>query len=377
MPRRFSASAFFQVRKRFRRAVFCTACLAGCIVLRFPLRAEGTGALDAGTEAALPGAATSSPAGDGDDSGEGGRGGISGSVADTSGALIPGATVTLRGLGEPLSSTATSDAEGRYSFPGLHLGEYELTVSAPGFANFTSKRIALREVEPEEIVEIRLPVPAGHVDATVTVTRREIAGEEIHAAEKQRVLGIFPNFYTSFVWNAEPLDTRQKFSLALHATLDPVAFLTAGVVAGGEQLGNTFPDYGPGFPGYAKRYGAAYADGFTGKIIGSALLPSLFRQDPRYFYMGTGTYTERALYALASGVLTRGDNGRPQPSYSHVLGNAAAGALSSVYHPASDSAGKLALDNALIGIAGEAAVNLCREFLLKPFTHGIRNPAAP
>lgn len=302
-------------------------------------------------------------------------GGVSGSVADTTGALIPGATITLTAPGDktPLASLK-SDADGRFSFEGLRLGEYEIIVAVPGFASYTSRRLSLVEVEPREIVEIRLPLPVGAADAEVTVTRREIASEEIHAAEQQRVLGIFPNFYTSFVWNAEPLDTRQKFSLALHATTDPVAFITAGVVAGAEQINNTFPGYGDDTPSYFKRYGAAYADGFIGKIIGSAILPSLFRQDPRFFYMETGTVKERALYAITSSVIVRGNNGRNQPNYSHVLGNAAAGALSAVYHP-NESPGKLALNNALIGIGGQAAINLCREFLLKPFTHGIHTGA--
>lgn len=304
-------------------------------------------------------------------------GSISGSVADTTGALIPGATIILTASGDksPLA-TATSDAEGRFTFDGLRHGEYEITIAVPGFTPYTSKRISLVEVEPREIIEVRLPLAVGTADVEVTVTRREIANEEIHETEKQRVLGVFPNFYTSFVWNAEPLDTRQKFSLALHATTDPVAFITAAVVAGGEQLRNTFPAYGNDAASYFKRYGAAYGDGFIGKIIGGAMLPSLLRQDPRYFYMGTGTVRQRALYAISSSVVTRGNNGRNQPNFSHILGNAAAGALSAVYHPG-ESSGKLALDNALIGIGGEAAVNLCREFLLKPFTHGIATTARP
>ena len=306
-----------------------------------------------------------------------GDGSVGGSVADTTGALIPGALITLMIPGEKTSlATAKSDAEGRFSFDGLHLGDYEVVVAIPGFAPYTSKRITLVEVEPRELVEVRLPLAIGSADAEVTVTRRELADEEIHNAEQQRVLGIFPNFYTSFVWNAEPLDTRQKFTLALHATTDPVAFITAAAVAGGEQLNNTFPGYGDDAASYFKRYGAAYADGFIGKIIGSAILPSLFRQDPRYFYMGTGTVKQRALYAVTSSVVVRGNNGRNQPNYSHIMGNAAAGAISGVYHP-HEHPGKLALDNALIGVGGQAVINLCREFLFKPFTHGIHTAAQP
>ena len=58
--------------------------------------------------------------------------------------------------------------------------------------------------------------------------------------------------------------------------------------AAAEQWQNTFPGYGQGAQGYAKRYGAAYADEAISRMIGSAMLPSLLHQDPRYFYRGSG-----------------------------------------------------------------------------------------
>ncbi len=84
------------------------------------------------------------------------------------------------------------------------------------------------------------------------------------------------------IWDAAPLTSKLKFNLALRSSTDPVAFLLAGGVAGVEQAHNTFPGYGSGPGGYAKRYGAAYADNVIGRMIGSAILPSLFHQDPRY-----------------------------------------------------------------------------------------------
>ncbi len=297
---------------------------------------------------------------------------MAGSVSDSNGALVPGATVSLvptETLGTQLSVSA--DAEGHFRFAGLKPGLYVLTASAPGFDAFTSPRIMLHAGEARELVAISLALPVDRADVTVTEPRRDRADLELHAAEQQRVLGIFPNFYTSFEPDPAPLDAGQKFSLAFHATLDPTAFFTAGAVAAGEQMKNTFPTFGQGTRGYAKRYGAAYADGFSGKFIGSALLPSLFRQDPRYLYLGTGGFKHRLWHVLGSAVLARGDNGRIEPNYSHILGNAGAGAMSTLYHPAADSAGKLALDNALLGTVGEAAVNFTREFLLRPFTRGV------
>ncbi len=297
---------------------------------------------------------------------------VTGQVTDPGGALIPGAKVVLSNQASAANRTAVTDSAGRFRFTGLRSGTYVVQITAPGFEQFTSTTIPIGAGEAPAPLTVKLAVGSDRADVTVTLTRKELANDQIHAEEKQRVLGIFPNFYTSFTPNPAPLDTRQKLSLAFRATTDPVTFLTVGLVASGEQLRNTFPEYGSGPEGYAKRYGADYADGVVGTMIGYAILPSLFRQDPRYFYMGTGTVKARTRHALLSAVLARHDTGRWEPNYSHILGNAAAGAISTTYHPASNSAGSLALDNALIGVGGSAVVNLVREFVLKPFTHGIQ-----
>jgi hypothetical protein len=295
---------------------------------------------------------------------------LAGQVADASGALIPGAKVLLRSPALPGVLTTFADEEGAFHFVSLPAGDYTVSATAPGFATASANATGLGPVERRDLPDIVLTVPAGHADAYVTLDRHELAATELHAAEHQRILG-FPDFYTSFVWNAAPLDAGQKLSLGLHATTDRMAFVTAGLVASGEQIKGTFPGYGNGMTGFSKRYGAAYADGFVGKFIGGAMLPALFRQDPRYFYMGpSGTVKQRVWHAVSSAFVVRGDNGHMEPNYSHVLGNASAGALSTLYHPAADSAGKLALDNALLGTLGEAGVNVVRELFLKPFVRG-------
>jgi hypothetical protein len=86
-----------------------------------------------------------------------------------------------------------------------------------------------------------------------------------------------------------------------------------------EQARNGFSGYGQGSQGYAKRYGASYADSFIGTMIGGAILPVVLKQDPRYYYKGTGSTRSRILYAVANAVICKGDNGRWQPDYSGIL----------------------------------------------------------
>jgi hypothetical protein len=103
-------------------------------------------------------------------------------------------------------------------------------------------------------------------------------------------------------------------------------------------------------------------------MIGSAVLPSLLHQDPRYFYKGSGSITSRAVYAIKQTVICRGDNGRSEPNYSRVFGNFAAAGISNLYRAPEDRTASLTFRNGFIITASNAAGNLVREFLLRKIT---------
>src|SRR5204863_5964012 len=124
--------------------------------------------------------------------------------------------------------------------------------------------------------------------------------------EKQRVLRVIPNFYVTYDPHPMALTSREKFELAWKTSIDPFTFAVVGAIAGLQQAQNDFSGYGQGAQGYAKRYGASYADLVSGTFLGSAILPSLLRQDPRYFYKATGSRHSRGLYALANAVICKG-----------------------------------------------------------------------
>lgn len=211
-------------------------------------------------------------------------------------------------------------------------------------------------------------------EVQVGVSRAEVAEQQLKDEEKQRVIGFIPNFYVSYVPNAVPLTSKQKFRLAWKTTVDPVSFGLIGVVAGIQQGQNYFKGYGQGAEGYGKRYGASYADFVSGAFIGSALLPSLLKQDPRYFYKGVGGTRSRILYALANSVICKGDNGHWQANYSNMLGSLAAGGISNLYYPAEDRNGVgLTFESAAIGIGATAAANVIQEFLIRKLTPNVSN----
>jgi hypothetical protein len=297
-------------------------------------------------------------------------GSIHGVVTNRDGLVYEGAHVDLATNATPLSSTltTTSDSNGRFNFGSVAPGPFQLTVSSNGF----STQVVSGILHPSESYEARaivLPFTAASSDVVVTASSEQIAQEQMIEEEKQRVLGIIPNFYVAYAPNAAPLNARQKFDLAWKTSIDPITILTAAASAGIEQADNGLRGYGQGAEGYADRFGANYGNIFIGTMLGSAVLPVMLKQDPRYFYKGTGTVRSRALYAIANAVICKGDNGRWQPNYSGIIGGLAAGGISNLYYPASSRDGAtLTFENAGLGIAGGAVQNLFQEFVIRRLT---------
>jgi hypothetical protein len=296
-------------------------------------------------------------------------GSLSGTIVDSTQAVIAGAHIKLTFDGNTATQETTSAGDGRFSFTNLPPGPFQLVITATGFATQRSSG-NLQADETRNLFSITLAVAKADTEVMVSpATNVEVAEEQIKVEEQQRVLKVIPNFYVSYVPNAAPLIARQKFQLAWKTVIDPVSFLVIGGVAGVQQSQNNFPGYGQGAQGYAKRYAASYGDLLSGTLIGSAILPSLLKQDPRYFYKGTGSKRSRILYALANAVICKGDNGRWQTNYSGILGSLAAGGLSNLYYPAEDRNGaRLTFENAAIGIGTSGALNLVEEFVVKKFT---------
>jgi hypothetical protein len=297
---------------------------------------------------------------------------ISGTVLDATGAPIFGAQVRLSiASATPPAETLTAQ-DGHFSFANVAPGPFELSIALAAFKPQRIPGILLAN-QDYLVPAITLEVAPVVTEVSVHLSREEIAEEQIKQQEQQRILSVIPNFYATYVPNAAPLNAKQKFELAWKSVIDPTSFVITAVIAGGQQANNTFAGYGQGAAGYARRFGAAYGDFFIGTYISNAILPSILRQDPRYFYKGTGTTKSRILYAISRSVMAKGDNGRWQPDYSGILGNLAAGGISNLYYPDADRHGfETTISNTLIGIGTSAAVNILQEFVFRKLT-----PKAP
>jgi hypothetical protein len=294
---------------------------------------------------------------------------ITGTVRDADGVAVPGALVTLAGPNNVVDREATADSRGTFVFSELVAGVYRLKISEVGLDRPITAEVVLGAGEKRElpIVGTRILTTTVHVVASVD----EVAQSQVAAQETQRVLGFVPNYYSSYIWDAAPMTPKLKFKLGLRATTDPVSFLAAAGLAGVEQKHHTFPGYGQGSEGYAKRFGAAYADAFIGKMVSRAILPTVLHQDPRYFYRGSGSIGSRIFYALRAAVVTRADNGRMQPNYSQVLGNFVASGISNLYRAPGDRTASLTFRNGLIMTASGAVENLLREFFSRKLTSNV------
>jgi Carboxypeptidase regulatory-like domain len=311
-------------------------------------------------------------------------GSISGTVLDQSGAILAGVRVALIRTGENQSADAQSPRrevlsgeDGQFFFASVAPGPFLLTVTAAGFATQASSG-TLHPGEFYLVPRIALAIAANVTDVQVNLTRIQVAQEQVRDEEKQRVFGFIPNFYVTYDPHPLPLNMRQKYNLAWKTTIDPFTFAMVGAIAGVQQADNSFSGYGQGAQGYSKRYAASFADIAIGTFLGGAILPAVLKQDPRYFYKGTGSTRSRFFYAIANAVICKGDNGRWQMNYSNILGNLAAGGISNLYYPAQNRNGAgLTLENGLIGIGSTAAAGVFEEFFMKKLTSNVPRSPAP
>ena len=291
---------------------------------------------------------------------------ITGTVLDQSGAVVSGASVVLSRGDQTPPREALSDENGRFAFSNVLPGPFQLSINLPGFVGSTSSGV-LNTGDTFFVPPVSLALAAVTTQVEVR-PQEEIAEAQMKDQEKQRIGGVVPNFYVTYLPDPAPLDDRQKFELAWKTTIDPVTLGFTAAIAGVSQWQGQFSGYGRGTQAYPKYLGASYGDVVVGTFLGSAILPSLLKQDPRYFYKGTGSRRFRLLYALANTVICKGDNKRWQPNYSSILGNLAAGGLSNLYYPPQNRSASATFGSALIGMGAGAAGNIFEEFLSKRFT---------
>jgi hypothetical protein len=157
--------------------------------------------------------------------------------------------------------------------------------------------------------------------------------EDPPESESKRIFGIIPNNRTSNLKERQALTTREKFSIAVNDSFDRGTFMLAAGFGGYGQLRESTPSFGHGITGYARYWGAAYADQVVANLMTEAVYPTILRQDPRYFRRGTGNGWSRLGYAAGQIFVTHSDSGATRFNFSEIVGNMTAVGISNAYYP--------------------------------------------
>jgi hypothetical protein len=213
-------------------------------------------------------------------------------------------------------------------------------------------------------------------------TNDEKAETATPATSNDRLFFALPNFLS--VESADkipPLTTKQKFAVVTRSSFDYIQVPWYAFLAAVSQAENSEPGYGQGAAGYGKRFGSAAADGTIENYWTSAILPSVFHQDPRFYQLGKSGFWHRTFYAMSRIVVTRSDSGSSQFNVSEVFGSAIAASISTYsYHPHADKT--LSNTASVWGsqIAYDTATIVLKEFwpdIRRKLTHKNSTPVAP
>jgi hypothetical protein len=180
----------------------------------------------------------------------------------------------------------------------------------------------------------------------------------------RRVLFLFPGYETVQDPHqaVAPLRTHQKFEMAYRKTIDPSFIVESVMFAGYDQLAGYGPNYGTGSAAFAQRVGYNAANLSSTFLLTDGLLPTIFRQDPRYFRKGTGSIKSRLWWAVRSEVIAFNDEGAQVPNYSSVLGFGMSTALSNAYSPPSSITFSKTMERFAVKEGVSVALNVLREF---------------
>jgi hypothetical protein len=298
---------------------------------------------------------------------------ITGTVEDVNGDIVPGATVVLSAASAGDRREVTADDNAAFKFDSVTPGiPYEVTIDLKGFSSWKSASVVLEPSQFLILNDIHLKLEADASSITVYGSTEEIAVEQVHLAEQQRVLGIIPNFYAVYDGaNTVPLTPKLKFKLAMRVSRDPVTLVGVGLMSGINHAANR-PDYVQGAKGYGQRLGAEAALGFSDILLGGAVLPSLLHQDPRYFYQGTGGTRSRLMHAMSSPFICRGDNGRREINFSSIGGDLGSTALSMTYYPESNRGTSEVFTIFGIGTAERVFAAIAQEFIIPRLTPSLK-----
>jgi hypothetical protein len=207
--------------------------------------------------------------------------------------------------------------------------------------------------------------------------------EQISAQQEEppkRMFGMIPDFENTndTEANRRPLTVREKYILSLHQAFDFSAHVGDAFQAALQQAANGQPNYGEGWGAYGKRFAANEGDQISSSILIYGVLPSVLREDPRYFRQGRGSAMARIWYAINRTFVTRRDRGTNGFNTSETVGQLISAGISTSYYPPQDRSVSRVFSNWAVNLGGNSGYNVLSEYypdLMRVLFHRHAKPA--
>lgn len=159
-----------------------------------------------------------------------------------------------------------------------------------------------------------------------------------------------------------PLYARDKMMFWVHEDMSPIGWAPGLLLAGWSQLFVTDPDYGSDSAAFGERVGATVLRDTSMRFFSDSLIPTLAREDPRYFRKAYGGIGKRGVYAAEQVFVDERDDGSRGFNFSDTLGHLAGAALTPTYYPARSASGRVVMTTWALSLAGDAGGNIFTEF---------------
>ena len=228
--------------------------------------------------------------------------------------------------------------------PTLNLGVTDLTI--PPYISSSA--------DPDQ------PAPPADIDAPQAQSQ---STEPPPPKQTSRILGILPNFRAvSADVKLPPQTVKEKFKTAFEDSFDYSAIFVPAALAGYNLARNADPEFGTGGLGYARYLWHAAADQTIENFMVEAIVPTITRQDNRYYTLGRGGFWKRTGYAISRVVITRNDAGHEVFNSSEVVGAGAAAGISTLYYPSRERNATTVIGNWGINVGIDGVSFIVKEF---------------
>jgi hypothetical protein len=208
---------------------------------------------------------------------------LSGTVVDTSGAVIAGATVEVRNASRVVQKTVQSDTYGTFLISGLPAGSYQLVVSSAGFE---TKEILVTLGTTEALASVRISLAVGSVSTTVNVQGRQDSLIGIADSATQGTVGATEIQDRPILRSGEILETIPGLIITQHAGGGKANqyFLRGFNLDHGTDIAIFIDDMPLNLPSHA--HGEGYAD--MNAVIAELVERVNFEKGP--YYADVGNY---------------------------------------------------------------------------------------